>query len=96
MEMPMARHGYWRNSEASKMLDRATHARMAAPWAALAMVGAFVGGALVGMMGGKKAAFSEMEHGKKMMKHHHHGDGSQACMKKHKHDEQTQEMAAHH
>lgn len=87
MQMPMTHHGYWRNSQARDMFDRATHARMAAPWAALAMLGAFAGGALVGMFGGKKSAYSKFEHGSKMMKHHHHGSGTPMCTKKHKHEE---------
>lgn len=88
----MIGHASWRDTRPKQMLNRATHTKMAAPWAAAAMLGAFAGGTLLGMFTGKKAAYNKMhESGSKMMKHHHHhGYGAPACTKKHKHEEERE------
>lgn len=70
--------------QAGKMMQKATQSKMSTPWAVVGMLTAFVGGALLGMVGVKKGVMmaSEDSQGWSMMKHHHHGEGS-ACRAKH-------------
>ena len=68
------------DAKATKAMRRARKHTMPSMWAVAGMAGAFAGGALIGMLGGKKLARSN---GEGYREHHHHGFGEGVCCREH-------------
>jgi hypothetical protein len=70
------------SKRAKKAMKKAAAYDMPTMWAVAGMVGAFAGGALIGMLGGKKIGMRQNGDGY-WSEHHHHGFGEDPCCMAH-------------
>jgi hypothetical protein len=71
----------WHGKSAKKKIDKVASSNLSMPWAIAGIAAAFGGGAILGMLGGKKMAVAR--DGEGGGGHHHHGFGDPGCRMRH-------------